>query len=333
MSVLIIISSIIGGIILGGIFFWFLGKKGKIDQTQNDNIRDLERRLTDLMINQLKEVRDSQSGTSQLMHDQIHSFTKEATQIKEEVKQMQEAVKGVSSFQEIFRTPKLRGNYGELALKYILSQYFPKDMFKLQHYFKNGKAVDAVLKLPDGKLLPIDSKLSFTHFERMIHAKNDIDKEAAKKSFSNELKKEIDDIAEKYIIPSEGTTDIAFMYILAEAAYSEINNSLPEVIDYARPKKVFLASPNTFYLMIQFIQHWARDLQVGRQTQNFIKKMERIITDAQKLNESFDKLGRHLNDARSSYEDSNKRLELLTERTEKLVELEDKGKLLDSPEK
>ena len=119
------------------VLFFFL-KKPKTDQNQSDSIKDMERRLTDLMIGQLKEVRDSQSGMSQQMHQQISSFTKEATQIREDLKQVQEKIKDVSSFQEIFKAPKLRGQWGEASLEHILSQHFPEERYKRQYLFSSG---------------------------------------------------------------------------------------------------------------------------------------------------------------------------------------------------
>ena len=124
----------------GGIgAFFYLNKKSKTDQAQSDAIRDLERRLTDLMIGQLKEIRGSVDGTSKAMNDQISSFTREATQIKEDIKQVQEAVKDVSTFQDIFKSPKLRGQWGEASLEHILSQHFPAELYKIQYLFPSGE--------------------------------------------------------------------------------------------------------------------------------------------------------------------------------------------------
>jgi len=144
-------------IIIGTLIFSLL-RKSNIDKNQSESIRDLERRITDLMIGQLKEIRDSQNGVSKQMHEQISSFTKEATQIREEIKQMQESVKDVSTFQEIFKAPKLRGQWGEASLEHILSQHFPEELYKRQYLFSSGEQVDAVLSLPNGRILPIDSK-------------------------------------------------------------------------------------------------------------------------------------------------------------------------------
>ena len=315
---------IISNLILLGIVVFLLLKRG---QGGGDNqamalLRDQIKDLNQLLNERLKENRESQERTIQGVHKQISEFVAGVTKMGETLKQVDHSVKEVSSFQHIFRTPKLRGRWGELALEHILREYLPKDMFSLQHYFKNGEVVDAVLKLPNGKLLPIDAKFPYDNFERMVELENEGEREAAKKLFALDVKKEIDDISGKYILPSESTMDVACMYVPAEAVYFEINNSLPEVINYARSKKIFLASPNTFHLMLQVFQHWARDLQIGRQTQDIIKRLSRITLDTKKLGVSFNKLGKHLSDARSSYEDSDKRLGLLVERTDKLIELE-----------
>jgi len=317
--------------------FWFLnnslkkreeGLIKKVDDSSGRQVIELRRELNE----RLKEDRESFERTTQNMHRKFSDFEIGVTKMDEALKQLDDSVKEVSSFQQIFRTPKLRGRWGELSLEHILSQYFPRDMFKLQYLFKSGEAVDAILKLPNGKLLPIDSKFPQDHFENMIKSDNENEREIAKKLFATEIKKEIDDIAKKYILPSEETMDVACMYIPAEAVYFEVISSLSEVLDYAHTKRVFLTSPNTFHLMLQVVQQWAHDMQIGRKTKDIIQRMNKIINDAKKLDESFNKLGKHLRDASSSYEESDRRLGFLKEKAEKLMELETKeAKQLEGP--
>ena len=104
-------------IVAGGMVGNFLltRKKSRVDEIQTEAIRDLERRLTDLMLGQLKEIRGSVDGTSKAMHQQISSFTRETVQIREEMKQVQETMKGISSFQEFFKSPKIRDQWGETS--------------------------------------------------------------------------------------------------------------------------------------------------------------------------------------------------------------------------
>lgn len=313
---------------IGGLVFFI--KKTKVDQDQSIAIRDLERRLTDLLLNQLKEIRGSVDGTSQLMHQQISSFTKETIQLKEKVAQVQEEMKNISSFQEIFKTPKLRGEWGEASLEHILSEYFPKELYERQHSFSSGEQVDFVFKLPNGKLLPIDAKFFSDNFERMIEVKNEEEKEHFQKKFVQDVKLNIDKIAAKYILPAEDTVDYALMYIPAEAIYHHLMFNLrdEDVVEYARKKKITLTSPNTIYLTLKTIEHWFRDTQVSRTTKEILKGLNRIQNDAEKLLEDFRKLGNHLRNASSAYENSEKRLNLFTDRVEKLTQFQETQKLI-----
>ncbi|PIV45375.1 MAG: hypothetical protein COS25_00115, partial [Candidatus Nealsonbacteria bacterium CG02_land_8_20_14_3_00_37_10] len=147
---------------------FFLLRKSRTDEKQSDAIEDLKIRLAE-MTGILKEMRGSVDGTSRAMQDQMHSFTKEATQIREDLKQVQEVVKDVSSFQEIFKSPKLKGQWGEASLEHILSQHFPQELYKKQYLFSSGEQVDAILKLPDSRILPIDAKFPSENFEKMIN--------------------------------------------------------------------------------------------------------------------------------------------------------------------
>ncbi|HXK32355.1 MAG TPA: DNA recombination protein RmuC [Candidatus Paceibacterota bacterium] len=317
-----------------GLFVFFL-RKSKVDEKQTDSIRDLERRLTDLMIGQLKEIRDTQNGASKEMHNQIRSFTQETTQIREDLKGVQETIKDVSSFQDIFKSPKLRGQWGEASLEHILSQHFPKELYTIQYLFPSGEQVDAALKLPNGRVLPIDSKFPSENFDKMVNAVSETEKSFFKKSFLEDVKKRVQEIASKYVLPSEGTVDFALMYVPAEAVYYEIINSLGKEIDiaaYAWSKKIILTSPNTIYLTLRTIEHWFKDTQVSRKTQDILKRMGKVHQDASKLMDEFRKLGGHIRNASSAYENSEKRLSLLDERVEKLVQIGE-TKQLKEPDK
>lgn len=280
---------------------------------------------------QLEQSRQASERSVGSVFSQVQSFTQGMTELRGEMSRMQDQVKQVVSFQDIFRSPKLRGNWGEYSLESALSQYFAGASWKMQHMFTSGEVVDAILNLPNGLILPIDSKFNWENFQKMVQADNDIAKDGFRKQFLSDVKKKIDEIATKYLLPGEGTTDFALMYVPAEAVYYEVINSLGEVdvADYARRKKVILCSPNTFYLTVTAVQHWFRDTQFSKQTQQIMKKLATVITDAGKLSEDFRKLGDHLSDASSAYERSEKKLGHLVERTQKVIELSEEIKTLE----
>jgi DNA recombination protein RmuC len=325
---------ILGIILVAGIAA-LLFKKSGTDKAQSEAIRDLERRLTDVMINQLKEIRGSVDGTSKAMNQQISSFTRETVQIREELKGVQETMKSISSFQEIFRTPKLRGEWGEANLGHILSEYFPKELCLQNYLFSSGAQVEFVLKLPNKKLLPIDAKFFSDNFVKMKETQSEEERSICQKKLIQDIKFNINEISSKYILPPENTVDFALMFVPAEAIFYEIMFNLrdEDIASYARSKKVVLSSPNTIYLTLRTIIDWFRDTQISHQTQEILKRLNRIQADATKLMDGFRKLGGHIKNASSAYEDSERRLSMLDERVEKLVEIGETKKLEEPKEK
>lgn len=299
----------------------------------NQSLRDTMKMVHD----ELDKSRQSADRSSQNVNKQVEGFTSGLTQLRAEVKQVSESVKDVSSFQNIFKSPKLRGRWGEASLENTLSQYFSRESYEFQKYFSSGEAVDAVLKLPNGLLLPIDSKFNWENFEKMVNSENEIQEGLYRKTFLLDVKKEIDKISSKYILTHEGTTDFALMYIPAESVYYEIIRDLKgdDISAYARLKKVILTSPNTFFLSVSAISHWTKDVQFSKQTRVIMKRLERIAADGHKLGDDFRKLGKHLSDAHGSYEDSEKRLTLLTDKVENIIEIGEKKEvlpILDKPD-
>lgn len=321
------------------ILLLFVKRSGGNKKSDQDNMQILNQRLDGLGVSmnqalrdtvkmvadQLKDSRESVERSSRAVNQQVQGFTTGLTQLSESIKGVHESVKGVSSFQDIFKSPKLRGIWGEASLEAALAQFFPRDRYEMQYYFKSGEAVDAVLRLPNDLLLPIDSKFNWENFQKMVNSENDISREQYKKTFLSDVKKKIDEIASKYLLPSEGTTDFALMYVPAETVYYEVVNNIKDVDlpAYAMGKKVFLVSPNTFMLSVSAIGHWLKDVQLNKQTKDIMKRLERISLDGRKLGDDFKRLGKHLSDARGSYDDTEKRLSLMVDRVQNVVELGD----------
>lgn len=334
--ILVVALAILG--MLGVNMYLILRPKKKNEQPNNEMLV-LHQRLdsfSSIMNDQLERSRQASEKATLTVHQQVQGFTQGMTQIQENLKQMHDSVKSVSSFQDIFKSPKLRGIWGEASLEAALSEYFPKDHYEIQHYFRSGEAVDAVLKLPNDLLLPIDSKFNWENFEKMVNADDDINREIFRKQFYSDVKKKIDEISSKYLLPAEGTTDWALMYVPAETVYYELINNLKDVdiAKYARTKKVQLVSPNTFALSISAILHWFKDVQINKQTKDIMKKLDRIVVDGGKLGDEFQKLGKHISNAKSAYDDSEKRLSLMVDRVKNVIEIgmpEEEVKKIDMP--
>lgn len=295
----------------------------KLNQQSQVNTQQAQeiQKIRDSMDSRLREIRGTVDDSSRTMMNQVRSFTKETTELKNDLKNIQEKVVDISSFQDIFKSPKLRGQWGEASLEHILNQHFPAELYKIQYLFNSGEKVDAILKLPNGRVLPIDAKFSSENFERMIRASPE-EKSFYSQKFTEDVKTRIKEVASKYIRPSEGTVDFALMYIPAEAIYYEVmfNLAKEDLAKFAWNQKVVITSPNTIYLTLRIIEHWFKDTQISKKTQQILKRLERIAQDAKVLSEDFRRLGRHLKDAESAYDRSERKLSLMGERVENLIE-------------
>ena len=283
----------------------------------------------------LKESRQTVKDTTGRTYDQIEKFSKGVTSLEHNFLQLSQKVETIRSFQDLFKTPKTTGKWGEAQLGHILGEQYDRKLWEAQHYFKSGEAVDAVVKLPNDKLLPIDSKFNFTSYEKMIGA-SDVDYETFKKDFIRTVKGEIDAIAEKYIRPSEGTTDMALMFISAESVYYEIVNTLrrdEDLNSYAWKKKIILTSPNTIFMHLQAISYWFSQVNLQKDLHVILNRLGGIKKDAAKLQEDFRKVGVYIGNAYKAYQEVDHRFGLLTERVQKVITAGEESSVLENGDK
>ena len=210
---------------------------------------------------------------------------------------------------------------GEELLADMLSQMLPASYISLQHRFKSGEVVDAVIRLNQG-LVPIDAKFPLENFRRCHNASSDDERKKARKQFSTDIKKHIDAIATKYILPDEGTFDFALMYIPAENIYYEtiIKDDTVEadaaLSSYALTKRVIPVSPNSLYAYLQVIVWGLRRLQIEKRAESIMNQLEALHRDLGKFQDHFDTLGTHLRNAESKYQDASRQLVRWTDRLE-----------------
>ncbi|MHB8482802.1 MAG: DNA recombination protein RmuC [Nitrospiria bacterium] len=236
-----------------------------------------------------------------------------------------EVGKDIASLQEILKTPKFRGSFGEFFLGELLGQILPSSHFSLQYAFKTGEIVVAFIHLGQGGV-PVDSKFPLENFKRIIESLNDEERKGHRRKFVQDVKKHIDQISLKYILPDEGTFDFALMYIPAENVYYEtmikenLKGDEKSLSVYALERKVIPVSPNTFYAYLQAIVLGLKGLRIEQSAKEILDYLSRLKGDFIKFKEEFEILGKHLNNSRLKYEDAVRKLDRFYS---KLEEIED----------
>lgn len=295
--VLLIIAVFLGF----GIFGYFINRKlSEIKNQKTDEalLEWLKTMQTSINSSSNNMVRTLQENSKQL-NERLDNAANVIKDVEKEIGQMSEIGRNMRELQEFLKSPKLRGNIGEEVLKDLISQMFPKNSFNLQYEFKSGEKVDAAIKT-DAGILPIDSKFPMENFQKMTKASEKSQKEMFEKEFVRDVKKHIDAISKKYIIPSEGTMDFALMYIPSESVYYEVVNQTG-VLDYARNARVYMVSPSTLYAHLQTILLSFEGKKMESKSKELFAVLRSLQIDYEKVDENLSVLGKHINNAYSQY--------------------------------
>lgn len=220
-------------------------------------------------------------------------------EVNKELGHLKEIGRSMKDFQDFFRSPKLRGNIGEQVLADLLKQILPKENYELQYTFKSGERVDAVIKTKQG-IIPIDSKFPMEDFKRCRAAPTEEEKVICQREFIKAVKKHIDDIAKKYILPAEKTVDFAIMYVPSEAVYYEVVVNNDELNDYAANKKIFITSPNSFYYFLQVILIGLEGAKIEEASKQILEALKAIAQDAIRFSETLNVLNTHITNAKNA---------------------------------
>ncbi len=216
--------------------------------------------------------------------------------LKEASRHMEQVGKEISGLGDLFRAPKVRGGIGELFLGDLLAQTLSPEQYHLNHSFRSGERVDAVIVLKGG-MVPVDAKFPLESFQRLIAAANDEERVRHKREFTRAVKGHVNDIARKYILPDEGTLDFALMYIPAENVYYETiikDEGFGEdqgIVSSALEKRVIPVSPNSFYAYLQAICLGLKGLQIEKEAQEIMRYLGRLQGDFGRFREDFSTLG------------------------------------------
>ena len=234
------------------------------------------------------------------------------------------------SLQELLGDKRSRGAYGEVQLEGLVRNVLPASSFSMQHSFANGTRVDCALFLPEPTgTVAVDSKFPLENYHRMFDKSlNKLEQDAATKQFKADLKKHVDDIANKYIIPNV-TSDGAVMFIPAEAVFAEIHAYHPEVIDYAMVKRVWLVSPTTLMAVLNTARAVLKDVEMRKQVHIIKDELGKLSKDFERFDVRMKKLADNIRQANDNAQEVHISSQKITNRFKQIERVELSNKPLD----
>jgi DNA recombination protein RmuC len=262
----------------------FQNALGESNEKTMDNIG---RNLSDFNDRVDKKIEYMNTKIDERLNEGFERTNKTFQNIIERLSKIDEAQKKIDnlstdivSLQDVLTDKKSRGTFGEIQLNQILESIFGDrndKLFQTQKSLPNGNIVDAVLHIPEpiGQLC-IDSKFPLENYQKMIHKSNtDYERQRFEKEFKVNIKKHINDIAEKYIIP-DVTSNQAIMFIPAEAIFAEINAYHQDLIDHSRKKRVWMASPTTLMSVLSTVQVVLKNIERDKYTSIIHEELKRL---------------------------------------------------------
>lgn len=322
-TILLVGGGILLGIIIAYPFLRKSAKAGVVEEKKDDTgmqmllsqmnelTRTVDQKLTSTSREVNEAVRHQFSESQQL----IREITRELTEVKETGKQVISFADQLQSLQDILKNPKQRGILGEYYLETLLKNVLPTGSYQMQYGFPDGTIVDAVVFVKD-KIIPIDSKFSLENYNRLVEEKDPTRREELERAFKADLKNRIDETS-KYVKPSNGTMDFAFMFIPHEAIYYDlliaqvggIKMNTRDLIEYAfKDRHVIIVSPTSFLAFLQTVLQGLKALQIEETAKDIIKRVEELGRHLKGYEEYHNKLGNTLGTAMNQYNFSSKEL-------------------------
>lgn len=286
---------------------------GRFEVNINKEINDFKSNLTkdinnDFLVlsknieNRLNQINDR---VNERLDQNFEKTNKTFTNVLERLSKIDEAQKKIEllssdivSLQSILTDKKSRGIFGEVNLKHILTSVFGENnskVYSLQYGLPNGTVADSILFAPEPLgTIAIDSKFPLENYRMMVDKKLPMDvRERYGKQFKIDVRKHIDAISDKYIIPNV-TSDQAIMFLPAEAIFAEINAYHSDLIEYSYKKRVWIVSPTTLMSTLTVIQMIIKNIERDKYTSIIHDELNKLGIEFGRYKERWDRLAKSI---------------------------------------
>ena len=265
-------------------------------------LKPLQTKLTEFK-EQVSNSYDQESRERFALKNEIERLANLNLKMSDEARSLTNALKGDS---------KIQGNWGELVLESILEssglrkgeEYLVQD----SHTQSDGGRLqpDVIVKLPEGRHLVIDSKVSITAYARHTEAGDDAIAKQELLAHIQSIRQHIQGLSAKNYsgIADLSTVDFVLMFIPIEPAFLSALKASPNLYQEALAKNIVLVCPSTLMATLRTVAHlWRQDqqnknaMEIARQCANLYDKFVGFVEDLEQI-------GKRLDQAQSSYHDA-----------------------------
>ena len=272
--------------------------KNDLSRTMNDDFTKLNEQVEKRLLAVNEKVNERLDQNFEKTNKTFMNVIERLSKIDEAQKKIETLSTDIVSLQSILTDKKTRGIFGEVNLKHILSSVFGErndSIYRLQYTLSTGVIADCVLFAPEPLgTIAIDSKFPLEHYQMMVDKKLSQDvRDNYEKMFKQDMKKHIDAISNKYIIPGE-TADQAILFLPAEAIFAEVNAYHSDIIEYAYKKRVWITSPTTLISTLTVIEMIIKNMERDKYTSVIHEELNKLGLEFARYRERWDKLARSI---------------------------------------
>lgn len=317
---------------LGKLEVSMMKELGDLKSSLNSDFNKLSERQDQRLILMNEKVNERLDQNFEKTNKTFSNVLERLSKIDEAQKKIDSLSSDIVSLQGILTDKKTRGIFGEVNLKHILSSVFGEkndSIYRLQYSLPNGTIADSILFAPEPLgTIAIDSKFPLENYRNMVDKNiSRVEREKYEKLFKADVKKHIDAISSKYIIPGV-TSDQAIMFLPAEAIFAEINAYHSDIIDYAYKRRVWIASPTTLISTLTVIQMLLKNIERDKYTSVIHEELNKLGVEFGRYKDRWDKLSRSIETVSRDVNDIHTTTEKITKRFNSISKVElDKEKL------
>jgi DNA recombination protein RmuC len=217
--------------------------------------------------------------------------------IDEAQKKIEGLTSNVISLNQLLGDKRARGALGEVQLEALVRNSLPPASYRFQSPIPNHPTTrpDCLLILPEptGNLV-IDAKFPLENYQRSTHPDaTAAEKAIAAKAFQNDIRRHIDAVASKYILPPD-TSDSAMLFIPAESIFADIHGNYPELVTYSQEQRVWLVSPTTLMAVLNTARAVIRDRETREHIHSIQNALKLLSMEFGRFDERMQKLAKHI---------------------------------------
>jgi DNA recombination protein RmuC len=276
-------------------------KTGKFTEANKINMEALLKPLgenIDTFKKKVEETYDKESKQRFSLEEKVKELVEQTNKVSSEANNLATALKGQA---------KKQGNWGEMILESILQK---SGLVKDREYFlqqtlksEEGKSLrpDVLVKLPDNRMIIIDSKVSLVAYDRYSSSDTAEQQTIHATDHLKSIYSHIDDLHSKKYDNLEASLDFTMMFIPIEPAYLIAIQADQDLWAYAYSKRILLISPTNLIACLKLMADlWKREMQ-SKNAMEIVNRGELLYEKFITFVTTLEDVGKHLHKSQQSY--------------------------------